>query len=161
MKKKKLDTEDSTLPPPVVPPVDIININTKNFKLSELEKDCQVPSELLDNAKDLLKCLQILRDYLQKPITIISGYRSKEFNDALRQKNGGDDSGVAKVSQHSFCRAADIQVQSMTPRQVADAIFTIEAKQAFPFKPSVGLYANFVHFDIRTKANLPRTRWGL
>jgi len=132
---------------------------TKNFKLSELEEDCKIPQELKADAIALLKDLQVLRDYLGKPITIISGYRDQKFNEQLREKGGGDSSGVAKVSQHSFARAADIVVEDVKPEIVADAIFLLEAKWAFSTKPSVGIYDSFVHFDRRTAYNLSRARW--
>lgn len=132
---------------------------TKNFKLSELEKDCKIPQELKADAIALLKDLQILRTYLNRSITIISGYRSEEFNASLREKGGGDSSGVAKVSQHTFARAADIVVEGLKPEAVADIIFLLEAKGAFSTKPSVGIYDSFVHFDRRTAYGLSRARW--
>ena len=56
---------------------------TKNFKLSELEFSDPVPAEKIANATELLQNLQIIRDHFQKPIVIISGYRSPERNAAV------------------------------------------------------------------------------
>ena len=40
---------------------------TKNFKLSELEFSDAIPPELVANAVELLKNLQIIRDHFQNP----------------------------------------------------------------------------------------------
>ena len=58
-------------------------IQTKNFSQSELEKSTKasknginnaIPQHLIQNAKDLLSTLQVIRDALGKPIKITSGY---------------------------------------------------------------------------------------
>lgn len=53
--------------------------------------------------------LQPLRNKIDKPILILSGYRSELVN----QKVGG-----AKTSQHKYGQAADIQIASMSPLQL-------------------------------------------
>ena len=56
---------------------------TKNFKLSELEFSDPIPAEKIASATELLQNLQIIRDHFQRPIVIISGYRSPERNAAV------------------------------------------------------------------------------
>jgi hypothetical protein len=53
--------------------------------------------------------LQPLRDKIDKPILILSGYRSELVN----QKVGG-----AKTSQHKYGQAVDIQIIGMSPLQL-------------------------------------------
>lgn len=64
-------------------------IQTKNFNQSELEKSTKasknginnaIPQHLIQNAKDLLSTLQVIRDALGKPIKITSGYRCEKLN---------------------------------------------------------------------------------
>lgn len=78
-------------------------IQTKNFKQSELEKsskaekkgiDNRIPDKYLDNAKELLEALQIIRDNLGRPITITSGYRCPELNKLV---------GGVSNSSHTKC----------------------------------------------------------
>lgn len=156
-KAEKTFSEDSPTDPAItLPRVDQV---TKNFKISEMEvHDQKLPEshEILIACTRLLQDLQVLRNHLGKPIKIISGFRTEEKQAQLHAK---DPKGVAKVSQHSFGRAADIVVEGMKPEAVADAIFLLEAKNAFSTKPSVGIYKDFVHFDMRTSYGLPRSRW--
>ena len=53
--------------------------------------------------------LQPLRDKINKPILILSGYRSELVN----QKVSG-----AKTSQHKYGQAVDIQIAGMSPLQL-------------------------------------------
>ena len=83
---------------------------TKNFQLSEFNcKDgSTIPLELLDNVQELAEQLQILRDFIGKPIHINSAYRSPAHN----RKVGG-----ARSSQHLLGKAADIRVDSGVNRR--------------------------------------------
>jgi uncharacterized protein YcbK (DUF882 family) len=89
--------------------------------------------------------LQILRNYIGKPITINSAYRSEEYNASI---------GGAKNSQHIMGRAADIVVKGMTPLAVHTTIELLIEKGDM-LQGGLGLYEKkgFVHYDIRgTKA---------
>tara|TARA_R110000765_G_scaffold8101_1_gene26529 strand:+ start:661 stop:867 length:207 start_codon:yes stop_codon:yes gene_type:complete len=59
---------------------------TKNFDKKEF--DCKDGSEMniavYHNMVKVANQLQILRNYIGKPITINSGYRSEEYNQALK-----------------------------------------------------------------------------
>lgn len=114
---------------------------TKNFKLSELEFSDQVPLELIANAVELLQNLQIIRDHFQKPVTIISGYRSPARNEAV---------GGAKKSQHMEAKAADIKIAGVPTEEIYNRIDKLMNTGKIKigglgFYPSQG----FVHYDIR------------
>ena len=49
---------------------------TENFSLHEFRcrDGSDVPEELMENVKELAENLQVLREYIQKPITVISVY---------------------------------------------------------------------------------------
>ncbi len=82
---------------------------TKNFKLSELEFSDSIPPELVANAVELLQNLQIIREHFQKPIIIISGYRSPTRNSAV---------GGADKSQHLHAKAADIKIAGVPVTEI-------------------------------------------
>ena len=118
---------------------------TKNF--SKEEFDCNDGSEMniaiYHNMVKVANQLQILRNYIGKPITINSGYRSEEYNASI---------GGAKNSQHIMGRAADIVVKGMTPLAVHTTIELLIEKGDM-LQGGLGLYDSFVHYDIRgTKA---------
>ena len=120
---------------------------SKNFKKSEFKcKDgSEVPDELMDNLKDLVENLQIIRDTIDKPIRIISGYRSPKYN---RRIDG------ARRSQHMKAKAADIVVRGMSPVEVHREVLKL-IKEGKIKKGGVGLYKHFVHYDVRGF----NTRW--
>lgn len=119
-----------------------------NFSLKEFRcKDgTDVPDDLMDNVKKLAKNLQVLRDHIQKPITIISGYRTPEYN----KKCGG-----VKRSQHLLAKAADIVVSGMTSLEVRDTIIQL-IKDGEMDPGGVGIYPTFTHYDVRGR----NSRWG-
>ena len=84
----------------------------------------------------LIVKLEALRAALGgKPITIVSGYRSPAHNKAV---------GGAKNSQHLRGRAADIKVEGVSPRVVADI-----AEAVFGWLSGIGRYDTFTHVDVR------------
>lgn len=120
---------------------------TKNFSLQEFNSKCgrDIPNEILPNIIELAKNLQVLRDEVNKPISITSGYRSPEHNAKVKG---------AKNSQHIKGTAADIKVKGMTPKEVALVIEGLiesgKMKQG-----GIGIYRTWVHYDIRGK----KARW--
>lgn len=118
---------------------------SKNFTLDEFKsKDgAPTPPDVLENLRELAKNLQVLRDYLGKPIKINSGYRSPAHNAKVKG---------AKNSMHVKGKAADIVVQGYTPTQLAAVIFKLIEEKKMR-QGGVGIYPTFVHYDIRgTKA---------
>ena len=114
---------------------------SKNFKKSEFKcrDGSEVPDELMDNLKDLVENLQIIRDTIGKPIRIISGYRSPKYNRRI---------GGARKSQHMKAKAADMVIKGMKPAEV-HRIVTGLIKEGKIKKGGVGLYKYFVHYDVR------------
>ena len=102
-----------------------------------------VPGIYKDNIIDLVTdVLQPLRDVLDVPIKIISGYRTSLYN-----RNCG---GVEN-SQHLLGRAADIDIQGMT---VEEANYIVRGymmgRRVFTDQGGgVGWYKGFTHVDIR------------
>lgn len=118
---------------------------TPNFSLKEFECNdgTPVPQKYIANVKELAQNLQVLRDEINLPISINSGYRHPFYNKQI---------GGAKFSQHLTASASDIVVRDMTPKKVAKTILKL-IKSGKMKEGGVGLYNGFVHYDIRgTKA---------
>lgn len=121
---------------------------TPNFTLKEFAcKDgTPVPHEYLPNVTELAKNLQVLRDTLGVPVIITgSGYRTSAHN---RKVKG------ATNSQHLYAKAADINADGYTPVQLAAVIEKLIAARKMK-QGGIGIYRNFVHYDIRGR----KTRW--
>ena len=114
---------------------------TNNFSLWEFKcrDGTEVPDEYMENVKELAENLQVLRDYIQKPIMVISGYRSPTYNRKIKG---------ARRSQHLFAKAGDLIVKGMTPDEVKEAIVCL-IKEGRMKKGGVGLYTHFTHYDVR------------
>jgi len=116
---------------------------TKNFNISEMEYYDRVPPALIAAATELLTNLQVLREVLNKGISIMSGYRSPERNATV---------GGAKNSQHMYANAADIQVSGVSPKIVYDTCEKL-IKEGKMKQGGLGIYDTWVHYDTRgTKA---------
>jgi len=118
---------------------------TKNFKLSELEFSDPIPAEKIASAIELLQNLQIIRDHFQRPIVIISGYRSPERNAAV---------GGADKSQHLEAKAADIKIAGIPTEEIYNRIDKLISQGKIK-QGGLGKYikSGFVHYDVRgTKA---------
>ena len=113
----------------------------KNFSLHEFRcKDgTDVPEDLIDNVALLAKNLQILREYIQKPIIVISGYRTLEYNTKI---------GGAKRSLHLVAKAGDIIVPGLTSLEIKDTILQL-IKEGKMKEGGIGIYSYFVHYDVR------------
>jgi uncharacterized protein YcbK (DUF882 family) len=125
----------------------------KNFSIDEFKcrDGVSVPWDLVENVIMLAKNLQILRDRVGVPITVISGYRSPLYNKSI---------DGAKRSFHMKAMAADIRVKGMSPGDVRGVIEElIEAGHGGGpgmSQGGLGSYRSFTHYDIRgTKA-----RWS-
>ena len=108
---------------------------TRNFTLVEGRMRCPhcETVRINDGYTELIGRLQLLRERINRPIIITSGYRCPEYN---RRVNG------ATNSQHMLGTAADIRVDGMTPRQLADHARTAGFR-------GIGIYSNSLHVDVR------------
>lgn len=104
---------------------------SKNFHLSEFV--CKDGSEKVKIDHQLIYRLQLLRDKIGKPVRITSGYRTEQWN---------KDVGGVPSSQHLLGKAADIQVDGITPENLA----AVAADVGFD---GIGIYKNFLHVDVR------------
>ena len=122
---------------------------TKNFDLKEFacNDGTTVPDILLPNVIELAKNLQVIRDALGKPVHINSAYRTVDYN----KKIGG-----ATKSQHLIGKAADIRINGIAPKEVADAIEQLISEGKMK-QGGLGRYNSFTHYDIRGV----RSRWTL
>ncbi len=120
---------------------------TQNFSLREFKcrDGSDVPDDLMKNVQLLADNLQVLREYINKPIRVISGYRSPTYN----KKIGG-----AKRSQHMTAKAADIKVTGMSPKEVKAVIVQL-IKEGKMHSGGIGLYTTFTHYDVRGR----NARW--
>jgi uncharacterized protein YcbK (DUF882 family) len=104
-----------------------------------------VPAEFEANAHEVLRRLQILRDFFDAPIRIRSGYRTQKHNDEV---------GGASQSQHLTASAADFVVNGYSAAQVREVIEGLIRIGVLP-DGGVGAYLTFTHLDIRGE----RARW--
>lgn len=115
-----------------------------NFSLEELTFsqvasrrgiDNTPPSKVKDNLERLAFFLEQVRKVFNKPLSISSGYRSREVNEAV---------GGSKTSQHCEGCAADFNVKGMSPDAVVRAI--IDAN--IPYDQVILEFDSWVHISI-------------
>lgn len=121
---------------------------TRNLNLDEFTSHdgVPVPPERYDAVRWLAENLQVIRDYLNRPITVISGFRTAEHNDAVDGAN---------KSKHLTAEAADIAAEGMAAKELHDAVLHLISIGAI-HNGGVGLYAGWVHYDTRATP----TRWN-
>lgn len=114
---------------------------TENFQLSEFacNDGTPVPEDLIPNVQLLADNLQVLRDELGEPLTILSGYRTKDWNEKV---------GGKSKSYHKSANAADLTTKSFTPKQLHALIEKLISEKKMK-QGGLGLYPGFVHYDIR------------
>ena len=113
------------------------NANEKigqHFKVREFA--CKDGSQAVFIDSYLVSILDILRNKVEKPVIITSGYRTPEWN----KKCGG-----AKYSYHMRGMAADIRINGMTAKEIAK-----ELNKIIPYECGIIVYDTWVHIDTRT-----------
>lgn len=116
-----------------------------NFTWGEATRNAtRIPptKAIADNIIALARALQPVRNRLGRPFQINSWYRPPDVNAAV---------GGATRSQHLVGNAADIQVQGMSGRQVANAVM-------LTWPGGIGIYSNIpnvIHLDLG-----PKRTWG-
>ena len=106
----------------------------QHFKAKEFA--CKDGSQVVFIDEHLVSILDILRNKIGKPVIITSGYRTPEWN----KKCGG-----AKYSYHMCGMAADIRVNGMSAKEIANELNAI-----VPDECGIIVYKSWVHFDVRT-----------
>ncbi len=105
-------------------------------KLSEHFHSAEFSCPCCDKSKvtgELVSKLQELRDIINKPIYITSGYRCEKYN----KKIGG-----YVNSPHLLGEAVDIKCKGMSTVTIAMIAYKIDGIR-------IGLYPNHVHIDVR------------
>lgn len=114
---------------------------SKYFKKEEFDsKDgAPMPYEVKKNIRELAKNLDVIREYIGKPIHVNSGYRSPDHNIAV---------GGVTNSFHMIGKASDIHVKGMTTTELKNIIEKLinEGKIS---QGGLGFYPTWVHYDIR------------
>lgn len=86
--------------------------------------------------EDLICSLQELRNLVQRPIHILSGYRCKKHPESLKNPD----------SYHTKGMAADISIDGLTVKEMYNFALNIEKFR----HGGIGLYdSGFIHVDIR------------
>lgn len=106
---------------------------TNHFKVKEFA--CKDGSQIVFIDDYMVTLLEILRQKINKPIIITSGYRTPGWN----AKCDG-----AKYSYHMRGMAADIRVNGMSPKELANKLDAI-----VPDGCGIIVYKSWVHFDTR------------
>jgi len=123
---------------------------TKNFRTKEFECKCGcvMPKNVLENIKLLAIQLQIIRDYVEEPISINSGFRCKTHNSRI---------GSNDLSQHILGKASDVTIKTFTPNEVANIVENMLTNEVLPsfYIGGLGIYKTFNHIDIRKS----KARW--
>lgn len=114
---------------------------TNNFFLDEFQSKCgmTMPENVKINITKLAINLQVLRGYLNSPITVTSGYRSVQHNFKIKG---------AVNSTHIIGKACDIKVKGYSPKEVFNAIELLISKGRMA-QGGLKAYSNWVHYDIR------------
>ncbi len=115
-----------------------------NFSVRELTTTGGISADIARIDTKLVECLQRIRDFVGKAVTITSGYRSWKRN---KEVYAG---GTPTKSEHCSGRAADIKIAGMDGLEIAKA-----AIDAWGPNLGIGLGRAFAHVDVR---NVP-TVW--
>lgn len=107
----------------------------QHFKVKEFA--CRDGSQIVFIDDYLISILDILRNQVGKPVHINSGYRTPTRNKAV---NG------AKYSYHMRGQAADIRINGMTAKEIANKLDKI-----IPYGCGIIVYSTWVHIDTRKK----------
>ena len=108
----------------------------KHFKVKEFA--CRDGSQVVFIDEYLVSILDILRNQIGKPVHINSGYRTPTRNKAV---------GGAKYSYHMRGMAADIRVNGMSAKEIANKLNAIVS----PDECGIIVYSAWVHIDTRAK----------
>lgn len=106
------------------------------FKVKEFA--CKDGSQVVFIDDNLVSILDILRNQVGKPVHINSGYRTPTRN---------KDVGGAKYSYHMRGMAADIRINDMSAKEIANKLSAIVS----PDECGIIVYRSWVHLDTRSR----------
>lgn len=109
----------------------------QHFKVREFA--CKDGSQVVFIDSNLVSILDILRNQVGRPVYINSGYRTPTRNKEV---------GGAKYSYHIRGMAADIRINGMTAKEIANKLNKIVP----PDEYGIIVYNTWVHIDTRTKS---------
>ena len=126
---------------------------TKNFSMAELTRSNTAERLGIDNTPEgehltnlvytVESILQPVRDHFDKPVTVNSGYRSPELNQAV---------GGSSKSQHCHGQAVDFEIIGIPNAEVAQWIIdNLEYDQIILefYNPKEGVNSGWVHCSIK------------
>lgn len=105
----------------------------QHFKVKEFA--CKDGSQVVFIDDHLVSVLDILRNQIGKPVIITSGYRTPTRN---------KDVGGARYSYHMRGMAADIRVNGMSAKEIANKL-----NEIVPNEGGIIVYKSWVHYDTR------------
>lgn len=124
---------------------------SKHFDTKEFSCLCKYEScKEQKISKSLISKLELVRDEVDSPLRITSGFRCAEHQEYLR--GAGVSTVVAKKSTHEKGDAADVQIVS----DKADKMDTLLGALEKEFK-AIGLAKTFYHVDLRDDK---KRRWN-
>ena len=113
---------------------------SENFTVGELSRSGRKYSNKSRIDRRLVICLQSIRDYVDQPVLVRSGYRSYWRNLQVYRDKGKKPTD----SQHIAGKASDIKVEGMTGLALAKV-----AVDACGSNVAVGIGVDFAHVDVR------------
>ena len=121
--------------------------STAHFDLSEFHSNdgVEVPFAIRGNIQKLMTELEMIRSFfLDRPVIIISGFRSPEHNT--------NQDGVEE-SKHMCGMAVDIRIPGVSANEVQEGILNL-INTGFIINGGLGRYNSHTHYDIG-----PSRRW--
>ncbi len=116
------------------------NFTLEEFLISETAErndiDMTPPPEIIENLQALVHgCMQPLRDEVNAPIAVSSGYRPLELNTKI---------GGSKTSAHIKGNACDFNIAKLTPFQTAELIVSMD----LPYDQVIHEFGRWVHLGV-------------
>lgn len=122
------------------------------YPISQVDEfDSQRRTWLITRLQPLCETLEVIRAAAGgRPLRIDSGYRTLAYDQKLYDADKGQGNvATPQGSQHPKGRAADIVHPVLLPQAVKYLILDLRLHGKLPHLGGLGLYASFVHVDVR------------
>ena len=116
---------------------------SKNFQVKEFRSKCG-SDEVQVDVDLVINFLQVIRDFYNVAVFVVSGCRSVRHNTAVKGAANSRHLGTYNIFKDTV--AIDFTVQGKSPREVSQKALDLRC-------PCVIRYADFTHIDGRTDAN--------